>query len=111
MDKEQLTLGVNEQPHSEAQDENSTLKPDTLEKEKKETKRKARTLRSYPQYCIEEALVIAKSIGDNNSGNPWTPEQIATSMGLSTKTTRFIYLVYASRDYGFTTGTTKSDAI
>lgn len=111
MDKEQLTLEVNEQPHSETQDENSTLKPDTLEKEKKETKRKSRTLRSYPQYSIEEALIIAKSIGDNNSGNPWVPEQIAASMGLSTKTTRFIYLVYASRDYGFTTGTNKSDAI
>lgn len=103
MEKEQLTF-ENEEISDETQ-----LKE--LEKDKKETKRKPRTQRSFPQYSIEECLIIAKSIANNNSGNPWSPEQIASSINLSPKTNKFIYLVYASRDYGLTTGTKSTETI
>lgn len=103
MDKEQLTIEVKET--------NDEVQSAELENEKNETKRKHRTQRSFPQYSIEECLIIAKSIATNNSGNPWSPEQIANSMNLSTKTKRFIYLTYASRDYGLTTGTKSTETI
>lgn len=111
MDNEQLRIGANKETHDEACVENIASQSENLESEKKETKRKPRVQRSFPQFSIEETLVIAKSIRENNAGNPWTPEQVAASINLSHKTNRFAYLASASRDYGFTTGTKYSDTI
>lgn len=103
MENNQLTM--------EIVDTNNVSQPKGFENEKKETKRKPRTQRSFPQYSIKECLIIAKSIAENNSGNPWSPDQIAASINLSPKTKRFVYLAYASRDYGLTTGTKDTETI
>lgn len=103
MDRDLLT--------AEIEETNDVVQSGELENEKKESKKKSRVQRSFPQYSIEECLIIAKSIAENNSGNPWSPEQIANSINLSPKTKRFIYLAYASRDYGLTTGTKSTETI
>ena len=92
MDNGKLTIGI--------ENTNNVSQPKESENEKKETKRKPRTQRPFPQYSIKECIIIAKSIAENNSGNPWSPDQIAASINLSPKTTKFVYLAYASRDYG-----------
>lgn len=78
-------------------------------KEKK--KQSSKPQRCFPQHSIEEALTIAQSIAKNNAGNPWGCDQIAKSIGIGEKSTNFYYITASSRDYGFTTGTSRSKSI
>lgn len=79
--------------------------------EHKTVKKKSKQQRPFPQYSIENCLVIAQAIAKNNAGNPWGSEQIALSLEIGAKSTNFYYLTAASRDYGFTTGTSRSKTI
>ena len=76
MDNEKLTIETND---------TKTVQQDN-ELESKETRKKSRPQRTFPQYSIEECLIISKSIAENNSGNPWEPEQVAASISISSKT-------------------------
>jgi hypothetical protein len=79
--------------------------------EAKKLKKKEKPQRTFPQHNIEECLKIAKTIAKNNAGNPWGSEQIAISLGLGAKASNYYYLTASSRDYGFTTGTSRSKTI
>ncbi len=74
-------------------------------------KRAPRKTKPFPSYTIEEAMNVALSIANNNAGNPWGSKQVAEAIGIGQKSTNFQYLVAASRDYGFTTGTNRSRTI
>lgn len=76
-----------------------------------EKKNGAKAQRCFPQHSMEEALVVAETIAKNNAGNPWMCEQIANSLGSTVKSSVFYYLTASSRDYGFTTGTSRSKFI
>ena len=65
----------------------------------------------FPDYTIEESLVIPRALKEFNAGNPWAPEEIANTQHISYKSTSFFYLTSASRAYGFTTGTKQAQKI
>lgn len=67
--------------------------------------------RSFPTHSIESALAIARAIAEHNAGNPWGSEQVASAMNMGAKASNFYYLTAASRDYGFTTGTSRRKTI
>lgn len=78
------------------------------------SKRKSRPdkpIRPFPQFSIQEAMEIPKVIGAQNAGNPWAVEHIASALNTAKGTMKFFYLTSASRDYGFTTGTSKAKSI
>lgn len=66
--------------------------------------------REFPQYSIEESRKILDAIKDFNAGNPWSPAEIASALGLG-KGPNFFYLTASSRDYGLTIGTRESAKI
>ena len=74
-------------------------------------KRAPRKIKPFPSYPIEEAIKVAFAIAENNAGNPWGSKQVAEAIGIGQKSSNFQYLVAASRDYGFTTGTNRSKTI
>lgn len=77
----------------------------------KKVKKRTKPQKNYPQYSVDEALVVAKTIAKNNAGNPWDSEQVAVSIEMGAKASNFYYLTAASRDYGFTTGTSRTKEI
>lgn len=81
------------------------------EQKAKRGKSQQKPIRAFPQYTIEESLVIAKSIAQNNAGNPWSIEQIGESIGFTPTSNIYFYLSSSSRDYGFTTGTSRGKTI
>ncbi len=68
-------------------------------------------VRMFPQYSIREAMKIPQIIGLKNAGNPWSPENVANALDTSPQNNSFFYLSSASRDYGFTTGTSRAKTI
>lgn len=100
-----------EENKSEYENTNVALTQENANEESKNAKKKNKPQRTFPQYSIEECLEIAKTIAKNNAGNPWGSEQIALSIDIGAKSTNFYYLTAASRDYGFTTGTSRSKTI
>lgn len=77
----------------------------------KKKQKSDKPIRPFPQFSIKEAMEVPKVIGANNAGNPWAVEHIATALNTAKGTTRFFYLTSASRDYGFTLGTSKAKSI
>ena len=100
---------------SEVVEENIEALPASEENESNadadQHKRAPRKLKPFPSYTIEEAMKVALSIANNNAGNPWGSKQVAEAIGIGQKSSNFQYLVAASRDYGFTTGTNRSKTI
>lgn len=86
----------------------SQEKPDALQKKKV---RNEKPVRSFPQFSIKEAMEIPKIIGLQNAGNPWATEHVASALNTSKANNNFFYLTSASRDYGFTTGTSRAKTI
>lgn len=92
--------------------QDKTTKPnDQSIDDTKSAKKRTKPPKNYPQHSIETSLTIPKTIADNNAGNPWSSEQIATSLQTGARSSNFYYLTAASRDYGFTTGTSRSKSI
>lgn len=91
--------------------ENNTSSVVIGDDEEKKGRKKSKPQRSFPLYSIESALVVAQAIAQNNAGNPWGSEQIATALEIGAKSPNLYYLTAASRDYGFTTGTSRSKEI
>jgi len=77
----------------------------------KKRTRSEKPIRTFPQYSIKNAIQIPQIIGKKNAGNPWAPEHVASALGTSKQNNSFFYLTSASRDYGFTTGTSKAKTI
>lgn len=73
--------------------------------------RPTKPVRSFPQFSIKDSMQIPKIIGAQNAGNPWAVEHVATALNTAKGTNSFFYLTSASRDYGFTTGTSKAKTI
>ena len=86
-------------------DVNGTENAEEIMQNGSKVKRASRPAKPFPSYSLEEALKIPQSIAQNNAGNPWGSDQIATAVGMSHKSSVFYYFTTASRDYGMTTGT------
>jgi len=71
----------------------------------KPTKAQRKPNKAYPSVPLEKALQIAYKIKEINGGNPWSPDQVATSIGSGPKSSEFYYITAAARDFGVTTGT------
>lgn len=56
-------------------------------------------------------MKVGSSIKELNGGNPWEPSEIAKAIGVGGKTNDFYYYTSSSRDFGLTTGTSRSDKI
>lgn len=83
---------------------------DAEESEKKKY-RTSKPVRPFPQFSIKESMEISKVIGAQNAGNPWLVDHVATALNTSKSSNNFFYLTSASRDYGFTTGTSRAKTI
>lgn len=90
-----------EQEVSEEKNESPHKKKNRIEK----------PVRPFPQFSIKDAMQIPQIIGQQNAGNPWAPEHVASALNTSKATNSFFYLTSASRDYGFTTGTSRAKSI
>jgi hypothetical protein len=67
--------------------------------------------RPFPAETLQESKRIPQLIRELNGGNPWPPAQVASALGIASKSNRMWYLSASSRDYGFTTGTRDTDLI
>lgn len=105
MDTNELTEKI---VNNEDKKEQPNMKESSVTSKKQAKKR---SVRNFPQFSIDEAMKIPKIIGQKNSGNPWSPEHVADVLNVSVSNTNFFYLTSASRDYGFTTGTSKAKTI
>lgn len=90
----------------------ATDEPSTKPKPKAAAKKKARpkVKREFPQHSIEESRKVLDVIKDYNSGNPWSPTDIAAALEMG-KGNNFYYLTASARDYGLTLGTRDSAKI
>lgn len=103
---------INVDNPSEQSFDNSLQSENTEQSASSKKKHKSgRPIRPFPQFSIKEAMEVPKVIGANNAGNPWAVEHIAAALNTAKGTTRFFYLTSASRDYGFTLGTSKAKLI
>lgn len=65
----------------------------------------------FPRATLEDSLKIPTVIKEKNGGNPWTPDQVATAVGLARGSHEFYLLTAAARDFGLTIGTRDSEKI
>lgn len=76
----------------------------------KATTRIAKPTRNYPMISLEKCLIVAQKIKELNGGNPWLPKEVADAINIR-DTNKLYYYTAASRDFGFTTGTSQSKEI
>lgn len=78
-------------------------------------KKKKRTVsfgkRLFPKATLEDAVRIVLAIKEKNGGNSWSPEAIASAMGMSHKTNTFYYISAAAKDFGLTDSTREATTI
>jgi len=67
--------------------------------------------RPFPQYSMDETLVIARTIQDKNAGKPMKRLLLADAIGRKPTTIQFRDLLSSSYKYGLTNGTEKADYI
>ena len=98
------------------------VKKDTNHQRKRKARKKGRATKprqsaparvrwSFPRTTIEKALEVPNTIKNLNGGNPWEPEEIRKAIGIGTGGNSWFYLTAASRDYGFTVGTSSAEKI
>jgi hypothetical protein len=97
----------------EIKDVQETSKVQESDKSESKTRkvRNSKAVRNYPAITLEKCLIIAQKIKELNGGNPWNPKDIADAVGIGLATNKFYYYTAASRDFGFTTGTSRSETI
>lgn len=71
---------------------------------KDEATKRTRRLRPFPAYSLQDALLIAQSIADNNAGRPYSRFSLAESIGRSPESSEFRSLISSSSAYGLTEG-------
>lgn len=113
---DQAEINTSQFEGTEEQTQESIKEPGPHEAESVITggKRRAKSekpIRPFPQFSIREAVEIPKIIGAKNAGKPWSSEHVASVLGTSRGNNNFFYLSSASRDCGFTTGTSKAKTI
>ncbi len=89
----------------------ATAEQSSNAKERQKAKRKPSPRKNFPSNTIEESRKVAELIKSNNGGNPWNTDQLAKALGYSKSTHDFFYIVAASRDYGFTLGSSSTENI
>lgn len=80
-----------------------------MESETKVIKRKQN--RPFPNHILENALVIANAIQEENAGKPMKKLLVANAIGRKPATTQFRDLLSSSYKYGLTLGTEKAENI
>jgi hypothetical protein len=80
-------------------------------KQDKSGKRNTSAKRSYPRISLQEALRVGQVIKELNGGNPWTPSEISKALEIGSSTNNFYYYTTSSRDFGITTGNSRSPQI
>lgn len=76
-----------------------------------ETTIKTRTIRPFPQFSLEEALIIASAIQEKNAGKPMKRLLLADAINRKPTSTDFRDLLSSSYKYGLTNGTEKAEYI
>lgn len=76
-----------------------------VKKEKKEE------IVAYPKNTLKEALQLAKSIQDNNAGEPYNRLDLAQSVNSSPESSKFRTLITSSNRYGLTKGSYRAEKI
>lgn len=79
-------------------------------KTKKEKRTGGKAKRSYPIITLEKCLIVAQKIKELNGGNPWTPKEVSNAIDIRDQN-KLYYHTAASRDFGFTTGTSSTKEI
>ena len=74
----------------------------------KATAKRTRVLRPYPTDSLEESIVTARAIKDQNAGNPMSILDLAIAVGRKPNSSAFRTLITSSSKYGLTTGHYKS---
>lgn len=92
-------------------EDTATVTAEVLALPESKSKKPTRPTKPFPNYALEDALKIPQSIAQNNAGNPWSCDQIATAVSMSQKSSVFYYFTTAPRDYGMTTGTSRAKTI
>jgi hypothetical protein len=67
--------------------------------------------RNYPAHSLEQALVIAQKIKDENAGAPMNRLLLADALGIKPASSNYKMLLSSSRQYGLTEGTEKATEI
>lgn len=67
--------------------------------------------RPFPRHSLEQALVLAKAIQDQNAGNPMNRLLLAGAVGLKPTSSEYRDLLSSSYKYGLTFGTEKAENI
>ena len=78
---------------------------------RRKTASNKRLSKPFPSVSLEKALEIPSKIKELNGGNPWTPGDVATAIGVGGKSSDFYYVTAAARDFGLTTGTRDTASI
>jgi len=65
----------------------------------------------FPRRTLEQALRVPLALREHNGGNPWSPGEVATAIGVGGKTPNFFYITTAARDYGLTIGSRDASEI
>lgn len=77
-----------------------------------EQNQKELSIRSeFPKDSFEEALQVAQSIENKNSGNPLPPQEVAIAINRSPGSSAFRILLSSSNKYGLTTGSFNTSRI
>lgn len=64
--------------------------------------------RPYPRRTLDQALRIPRALRDKNGGKPWAASQVAQVLDVGAESGNFFYLTSASKQYGLTEGTSRS---
>lgn len=68
-------------------------------------------VRNYPRDSLQQALVVAQKIADENAGAPMNRLLVADALGIKPASSNFKYLLSSSRTYGLTEGTEKATEV
>jgi hypothetical protein len=79
-------------------------------KKAKKEKKDGKVKRTYPLISLEKCLIVAQKIKELNGGNPWTPKEISNAIDIRDQN-KLYYYTAASRDFGFTTGSSAGKEI
>jgi hypothetical protein len=58
----------------------------------------------FPRASLKKAIDVPKAIKAHNAGNAWTPELVASAIGLAKGSSNFFYIASASQKFGLTEG-------
>lgn len=70
-----------------------------------------RRQKPFPAFGLEQSLIIAQAIADNNAGKPYSRLSLAESIGRSPESSAFRALITSSAAYGLTEGSYKAPQI